>query len=172
MQSQLADKQWYALRVRPRFEKVAAFNLERKGYEQYFPIFRKAGMDRLLFPGYLFTRFNLCDRTPVLLSPGVISIVSSGGSATAIGEQEIAALQRIIQSGLDCEPSSLIGIGRPVFVERGPLIGLTGFGLAVRRKYRLIMPVRVLQRSVSIEIDRKCVRHIDEPGRHHTAFAS
>jgi len=58
---------WYALRVRPRFEKMVASTLLMKGYEGFLPLYRKKSRwsDRIkesvlpFFPGYIFCRFDL-----------------------------------------------------------------------------------------------------------------
>ena len=57
---------WYALRVRPRFEKMVASALLSKGYEGFLPLYRHRSRwsDRIkevllpLFPGYMFCRFD------------------------------------------------------------------------------------------------------------------
>jgi transcription antitermination factor NusG len=172
MESTLAEKQWYALRVRPKFERVAAFNLECKGYEQYLPMYRKGGTERVLFPRYLFVKMHLFERIPVVMSPGVISLTPTAGQAVVIPEREIATVKRVIESGLQCEPSRAVGVGQLVLVERGPLSGLTGFGLSVRGNYRVLFSVQLLQRSVSVELDQDCVSQLEDPGRQHPAFAS
>ena len=58
---------WYALYVRPRFEKLVHYQLAEKGYETFFPTYisRRKWSDRVkslclpLFPGYVFCRFDI-----------------------------------------------------------------------------------------------------------------
>src|SRR4051794_251921 len=85
-------RQWYALQLRPRFEKKAAQHLEHNGHEAYLPMFRsrRQWSDRIkeievpLFPGYMFCRFDVSYRLPILVTPGVLSIVNFGGTPLSI----------------------------------------------------------------------------------------
>jgi len=45
-----------------------------------------------------------------------------------------------------------------VVIEMGPLKGLEGVAMDVKKKYHLFVSVPLLQRSVSVEIDREWVR--------------
>src|SRR5262249_37040812 len=165
------DLQWYALYVRSRFEKVAAEHLHGKGYEEYLPTYmiRRRWSDRVkqvekaLFPGYIFCKFDVTKRLPVLMVPGVISMVSFGGRATAVPDEEIQAVQSIVNSGLSYEPCSFLSVGQRVRIERGPLSGLEGLVVQSKNNWRFIISVHLLQRSVSVEIDRDCVTPI-QPG--------
>src|SRR5437667_12182066 len=87
-------EQWYALQVRPRFEKVVALHLQHKGYEEYLPLYRKRQrwsgrvkeVDLPLFPGYLFCKFDVFRRLPILVIPGVMSVVGVGRNPLAVAE--------------------------------------------------------------------------------------
>jgi transcription antitermination factor NusG len=134
---------WYAIQVKSRFEKVVAQHLRGKGYEEYLPLYvsRRRWSDRIkeieipLFPGYTFCRFDVTDRLPIVLIPGVISVVSFGGIAQAIPEDEIVALQNVVRSGASYEPWPFIGVGQKVQVTRGPLAGLEGVIVETRKNY-------------------------------------
>ena len=160
-----SDNRWYALRIRPRFEKLAATHLRDKGYEEYLPLFksRRRWSDRTkvvelpLFPGYAFCRFDVRNRLPVLVAPGVLSIVGVGKIPASIPEAEICSIQKAVASGLHCEPWSSVPIGHRVSVKRGPLEGLSGTLIEVKSNFRLILSLPLLQRSVAVEIDGDCV---------------
>lgn len=165
-------KQWYALQIRQRFEKVVATHLQHKGYEEYLPMYRsrRRWSDRVkeielpLFPGYIFCRFDVRDRLPILIIPGVMSVVSFGGAALSVDEQEISTVQHIVNSGMPYGPHPFMSTGTPIRVRYGPLRGLEGLILEVRNSYQLIVSVTLLSRSVSVAIDRDCVTPIyDSP---------
>src|ERR1051326_7383391 len=157
-----AGKQWYALQLRPRFEKIVALHLRNKGYEEYLPLYRsrRRWSDRLkeielpLFSGYIFCKFDITDRLPVLVIPGVISIVSSGRVPLAVPDQEIEAVQNVVKSGLSYGPWPSLCAGERVRVRYGPLRGLEGTVVEVKNTYQLIISVTMLSRSVSVAIDR------------------
>src|SRR5205823_1525327 len=122
-------KKWYALHVRQRFEKVVATHLQHKGYEEYLPMYRsrRRWSDRVkeielpLFPGYIFCRFDVTDRLPIVMIPGVMSVVSFGGAALSVDEQEISTVQHIVNSGLSYGPFPFMSTGTPIRVRYGPL---------------------------------------------------
>jgi transcription antitermination factor NusG len=160
---------WYALQVRPRFEKAIASTLLSKGYEGFLPLYRHRSRwsDRMkevqlpLFTGYLFCRLDLNRRLPVLITPGVMHIVGIGKIPHPVDEFEIAALQSIVVSGLQAEPRSYLSIGERVRIELGPLAGTEGILTSLKGSSRLVVSVNLLQRSVSVEIDESWVVPVD-----------
>ena len=160
---------WHALQVRPRFEKVVARNLEAKGFEKLLPLYRhrRQWSDRVkeielpLFPGYVFCQFDMDNRLPLLLIPGVVSIVSTGKSPTAIDAREIEDLRCVLSSGVRYQPGPFLAVGQRVSVEHGTLEGLEGIVTKVKNEYRLVISVSLLQRSVAVDIDRKWVKPMD-----------
>lgn len=157
---------WYAIRVRSKFEVVATASLAGKGYEPFLPLYqaRRRWSDRVkemelpLFPGYIFCRFDAGTRLPVLTTPGVVSVVGYGREPVVIDEAEVAAVRAIIASGLPAIPWPYLRTGNRVLIEHGPLAGVEGIVLAVKKELRLIVSVTMLQRSVGVEIDREWVR--------------
>src|SRR5271168_1307244 len=95
---------WYAIRVRSKFERAVSASLSGKGYDEYLPLYhsrrkwsdRSKDLDLPLFPGYLFCRFDVDVRLPILVTPGVISIVGTGRIPVAISDQEIDAIRAVI----------------------------------------------------------------------------
>ena len=115
-----------------------------------------------LFPGYLFSRFDARVRLPVLKSPGVIAIVGLGKMPVPISEKEIEAIRAVVRSGLPAEPWPQLTVGAKVFIDAGPLAGLEGLVVNVDKKFRLVLSVPLLQRSVGVEIERTWVRPVCE----------
>ncbi len=162
--------QWYAVQLRPRFEKIVAQHLVSKGYEKYLPLYRsrRRWSDRVkeielpLFPGYIFCKFDVLDRLPILIIPGVMSVVSSGGGPLAVPEHEIRAVQNVVESGLPYGPWPSMCAGQRVEVRYGPLRGLEGTVVEVKSTFQLIISVTLLSRYVSVAIDRDSVVPIVE----------
>lgn len=156
---------WFALQVRARHEFGVAAYLKGKGYEWFLPLYkvRKRWSDRVkevespLFPGYLFCRFNPHDRLPILKTPGVTQVVGYNHVPVAVDEEEIAAIRRMVTSGMPNRPCAYLAVGNRVRIESGALRGLEGILLELKGKRRLVLSITLLQRSVAVEIDSEAV---------------
>ncbi len=159
---------WFALRVRPRWEKVANDILAAKGYELFFPtrLERRRWSDRNkdvylpLFPGYLFCRVTSRACGLIVTTPGVLGFVGIGRSPLPIDEDEILAVQRVVNSELDFGPGTYLQTGCRIRIEGGPLHGLDGILVQTKSRHRLAVSVTILQRTVTVEIQRSWVRAI------------
>lgn len=157
---------WYALRVKPRFEKLVHTHLEGKGYEAFLPTYvsKNRWSDRVksvtlpLFPGYTFCRFDVNSRLPILITPGVQFVVGMGRTPLAVDEAEIQTLRHAVNSGQPLRPWPYVKIGQKVEIERGPLQGLSGVVIRIKNVDRLIVSVSLLMRSVAVEMDHEWVR--------------
>ena len=161
MKPEIAKYSWFALQTRLRYEHFAAAHLRSKGYEPFLPVYacRRRWADRVkkveqpLFPGYLFCRFDLLNRLPILVTPGVIQVIGNGKIPIPIDDEEIAAIQTVVQSELPRQPWPFLQVGQKVRIECGPLHGLEGILLDLRGNHRLVLSVGLLRRSVAVEID-------------------
>lgn len=118
-----------------------------------------------LFPGYVFARFDYNDRLPVLTAPGIVNIVSFCGVPAPVDEQELAAVQAIVSSKVGAQPYPFLSQGRRVAIDHGPLRGLEGFVVQVKNQFRIVASVTMLQRSVSIEVEREWIRPVGSAPR-------
>jgi transcription antitermination factor NusG len=114
-----------------------------------------------LFPGYVFCRLDPRFRLPLLVTPGVFHLVGIGKAAAPIDDEEIAAIQRIVRSGSGAESWPYLAIGQRVCIEYGPLAGLEGFLVEIRKQQRVVVSVTLLRRSVAVEVERDWVRPLD-----------
>lgn len=156
-----SDLRWFAVTVNPKSEFVTAAALQKKGLGSFLPTYqaRHAWSDRNkelklpLFPGYLFCRFSRLQRTQVLQTPGVRSIVAFGGVPAPVPDYEIEYLQKAIEGGVQITPCDFIEVGRSVRIRDGALQGVEGILLGTKKDCRLILSVTLLQRSVSLVLD-------------------
>ena len=152
---------WYAVFTKPHYEKIAAASLRSKGYEEFLPLYpsqapsvRPTGTSHLpLFPRYFFCRLDVTKRLPVLMAPGVISLVSSGRRPLPVMPDEIVSVQKVIQSGLTPSPHVRFRDGQPVMLTEGPLKGIHGLLVSQKSVHRLVVMVTILGRGVSVEIN-------------------
>jgi transcription antitermination factor NusG len=164
---------WYAVRVRSHCEHMASSMLESKGYERFLPLVRsrRRWSDRVkelqvpLFPGYVFCQFDAAHRVPVLECPGVVGIVGFGSHPVAIPGDEIRSIQTMLASSLHVEPYPFLAPGQKIRIDCGPLAGVEGVVVEMKNHFRLVASVTLLQRSVSVEIDREWACPL--PAAHH-----
>ena len=153
---------WYALQIRSRWETTAAGLLRGKGLEAFLPTYttqrkwsdRSKIVESPLFPGYVFCRFDVHNRLPVLVTPGVISVVGIGKTPIAVEESEIFSLQAAIGSGIQMEPWPYVEIGERVRIKDDVLDGMEGILTGFKGSHRVVISITLLRRSVALEIDR------------------
>jgi transcription antitermination factor NusG len=162
---------WFALQIRSRWEGTTAGLLRSKGLETLLPTFtaKRKWSDRLkvveapLFPGYVFCRFDVHDRLPVLITPGVISVVGRGKTPIAVNDAEIFSIQAAIASGIHMEPWAYVEIGERVRIKDDVLDGMGGILTSFKGSHRVVISVTLLRRSVALEIDRSRITPLGSP---------
>lgn len=161
---------WFALETRNRYEEFVAKQLRGKGYEPFLPVYkeRRRWSDRFkeievpLFPRYVFCRFNVQNRLPVLTTAGLVQIVGAGKNPIPIDDEEIAAIQTVVQSGLPRQPWPFMQIQQKARITYGPLCGLEGTLLKFKGHHRLVLSVTLLQRSIAVEVDSNWVMPVSQ----------
>jgi len=173
--------QWFALKT-VTHEKTVSDCLRMKGFEEFLPTYRtrKRWSDRFkevqapFFPGYVFCRFDVTNRLPILTTHGVAFVVGSGKIPVPIPDHEIAALKRVVASGLAAGPCPFLEVGQRVQIGEGPLEGVEGILTNLKSDWRVVVSVSLLQRSLSVEIDRQWIRTIcpqkKGPAVYHPTF--
>ena len=158
----MAELQWFAVRVRVKHEQNVAEWLLAKEYEVFLPLHncRRIRFDRVedvqmpLFSGYLFCRIDFDDRSrPIVTTPGVMGIVGFGGVPVPVGDVEIESLRTLVNSGVRVEPWPRLIPGSSVRICRGPLAGVEGKLVEVRKDRHLVVSISLLQRSVMVKVD-------------------
>jgi transcription antitermination factor NusG len=159
---------WYALQVRSRWENTTTTLLRAKGFETLLPTLkakrRLSDRDKVveapLFPGYVFCHFDVHNRLPILITPGVISVVGRGKTPIAVDDAEIQAIQTAIRSGIHMEVWPYLEIGDRVRIKDDVLDGMEGILTSFKGGHRVVISVTLLRRSVALEIDRSRVQAI------------
>jgi transcription antitermination factor NusG len=165
MHSESSPENWYAVQVRTRWEGSIASLLSGKGYETFFPTYtskrRRNGrlkeISASLFPGYVFCRFDVSKRLPILVTPGVIAVVGRGRVPVPVEDSEISAIQSVVLSGLPAEPWPYLELGKRVRIEGDALQGVEGILIGFKGGSRIVVSISLLRRSVALEIERSRV---------------
>jgi transcriptional antiterminator NusG len=155
--------EWFAVRTRPRHEKVAANQLEKVGIETFLPLCaqvrswsdRRKIIDFPLFPGYAFVRIakSTQARSRVFNVSGVIGFVGPNHQATPIPAEQIQAVRSLMMANVDCRPHPYLQIGQRVRIQNGALQGLEGILVRIASDHSLVVSVDLIQRSVAIRIE-------------------
>ncbi len=152
---------WYAVYTRARHEKQVAGHLRGRGLDCFLPLEesvhrwndRSAVVSVPLFPGYVFTRVQRCERIEVLTVPGVVHLVGSRNGPEPIPDEEIESVRSCVQRGLPLNVHDYLPAGSAVLVKAGPLTGLRGFLVRWAHGTRLVLSINLIQSSVAVEVD-------------------
>lgn len=149
---------WYALHVASNTEAIVADSLADADIEAYYPSTTvKARLYRPeyqqpFFPGYIFSRFDLSARTPVIRIPQVLRILGTGHEPEVIPDSEIDGI-KIMSASAIATPCPFLAHGVRVVIRSGRLAGVEGIVVRVKSKTRVVVSVAMLARSISAEVD-------------------
>jgi transcription antitermination factor NusG len=153
---------WFAVLTRPRFEKKVTAELQEKGIIAFLPLNsvlnRWSDRRRLvhlpLFPGYTFVRTSnsLEARVAVLRTSGVTGFAGVRGIGTPIPDQEIEAIQAVLERKIPFESYPYAKVGQQVRIRGGFLDGVIGTLAAVNGDQSLVVSVNLIQRSIAMRV--------------------
>ncbi len=86
-----------------------------------------------------------------------MQIVGFGGKLVPVDEVEMASLRTLLTSSLPISQREFLHVGRKVLIRRGPLAGVEGILEEIRKGFRIVVSISLLQRSVTAEIDANWV---------------
>lgn len=156
-----AGPSWYALYTCPRHEKRVAQQIEQRRISCFLPLYRsvrrwkdrRKELELALFPGYVFVRIALEDRLRVLQMASVVRFVSSNGHPVPLPDAEMESLMNGLSQGVRTEPHPYLTVGRLVHVRSGPLAGARGILVRRKHKFRVVLSLDLIMRSVAVEVD-------------------
>lgn len=152
---------WYAVRVKTRYEESVAKQIRFRGCEILLPtrIERRRWSDRIkavstaLFPSYVFCRFQYRHKLLIQTVPGVLGIVSFSPEGTPVENDEIDSLRILTTTGRRISNCAYVQTGRKVTITDGPLRGIIGIFEGQDRCGRLIVSVTLLARSIRVGLE-------------------
>jgi transcription antitermination factor NusG len=161
---------WYALHVRSQWERQVLDGLRRQSLDGYLPLYtersrwsdRTKMVERVLFPGYVFGRFELELRRKVVELPGIVRILGTGIQPEPIPDEEIERVRLVVDSGLAVTPVAYLAKGQKVRVASGALAGVEGIVVRVKDVLRVVVSVEILRRSVMAELDTDTLSLIEQ----------
>ncbi len=152
---------WLAAYTRSRHESQVASQLSCKGLESLLLTYAKLSRwsDRIrrfqapLFPGYVFVHVSDAERVPVLQTVGVVNLVSVGGKAARLQDEEIERLRACLAHPNEVEPHPYLKLGHRVRVKHGPFAGCEGILVQKQNAARLVVTVDQIMKSVAINLN-------------------
>jgi transcription termination/antitermination protein NusG len=152
---------WYATHVCSRHEKQVLSQLQERKISCFLPVYRsirrwkdrRKELELVLFPGYVFVHMDLKDRLRVLQLPSVVRFVSFNGQPAPLQDTEIEVLSKGLASGIRAEPHPYLKVGQRVHVRSGPLAGANGILVRRKDKFRVVLSIDLIMRSVAVEVD-------------------
>lgn len=151
---------WYVAYTNARHEKHVARQLEERHVASFLPTYRsvrrwkdrRKELELPLFPGYVFVQLCIRERLRVLQIPGVVRLVSFGGYPVPVSDSEIQSLKNAVAGGVLTTPHPYLKVGRRVRVKHGPLAGMEGILVRKKDRYRVVMSIDLIMRSVATEV--------------------
>jgi transcription antitermination factor NusG len=152
---------WYAVYTKHQHEKKVAENLTNRGYEVLLPLYRAARRwkDRRkiiqmpLFPCYEFVKTTLEHKADILKTPGVFWLLEQAGRPCPVPDTDIDAIRKLMSDSINVEPHPFLKTGDLVRVCVGPLAGIHGILTRIKNRYRVVLSVDLLRKSVAVEVD-------------------
>jgi len=159
-QTDEAPLPWHAVWTRSHHEQLVCRELAAKGIETFLPTYtlisrwsdRTKRIEKPLFAGYCFVRFEDALLSRVVSGAGVVAVLSNGGRPVPIPPEEIEALQRLVASGLRYDPCSALVTGAKVRVVNGPLAGIVGRLERKGAQDALILSVELLNAATRVQV--------------------
>jgi len=98
------DKKWYAVYTKPRWEKKVSKILEQKKIDCWCPLRkslkqwsdRKKMVEEPLFTSYVFVYIAENEKTPVLMTDGILNFVYYVGKPAIIRDEEIDLIKKYL----------------------------------------------------------------------------
>jgi len=158
---------WHVLHTRSRNEKALLQLLDGMGIASYLPLRRvihrtggrRTESDLPVFPGYVFLWGTRDDSFRADRTRRVAQILPVTDQSRL--EWELSNVHRALAGGAPLEPFPMVQDGVRVRVVSGPFLGLEGVVLSRSSADRLLLQVRMLNTSASLDIGGELVSPID-----------
>ncbi len=159
---------WHAVQVMTNHEKRVAQYLTARCLDNYVPLYtqqshwtdRIVTLERPLFPGYVFIRFDFKEKLSVLTTPGVLHLIGSGPGDT-VPAAEIESIRAALAGGYPLRPHPRLDRGMCVRIQHGIFAGVTGIVTELRHPCKVILALSAVEQSFSLEVRREDIEVVD-----------
>jgi len=156
------ERNWHVVVTRSRFEKKSNTILMQNGFDTYLPLTRefvqwsdrKKWVEKPLFPGYLFVKFNSKERYNVLCVNGIAKIVHFENQDCVIDEKLIDSIRELLKN--QSKPQLIeelnIEIGEEVIIKQGPFKGMAGKLAQLNGKTKVLVTIEAIGQGILLEL--------------------
>jgi transcription antitermination factor NusG len=156
----MLNEPWHVLHVIANHESRVARHLTGRSLEHYLPLYsersrwtdRTVTLERPLFPGYVFVRFQSQSRLSVISTPSVLRILGDSCSET-VDSTEIDRIRDSLAKGYILRPHTRIPAGTHVRICRGIFTDMEGIVTEMRRTCTVIIALSAADHCFSLEAD-------------------
>lgn len=165
------EKKWYALYTRSKTEKKVYDELVFAGFESYLPLItrikqwsdRKKKVIEPLFRSYIFVHIQVKDLYNVLALPGAMRFITFEKKAVPIPPEQIEAIRYYLNEKEFVPDDSIpLNEGQLVRVKHGQMEGLIGRLIRYQGKFRLVIRIEAIGKSITLTIPRTLIEPIAE----------
>lgn len=161
---------WWVAHIHTQNSRLFLSRLRGSGVGCFLPMYqpRQSRKDRRqgkrppayrpLFPGYAFLRGDGDARSLVVRTNYVVQILSVNDQQTL--HDQLSDIYRLICAGVSIAPEDNLCPGKTAEIVSGPLAGFSGKVRHAGSKFKLVVDVNFIQKSVSVEVDRFNVREV------------
>jgi transcription antitermination factor NusG len=174
------DKKWYVIQTKPKNEKKVFLQICQKGIETFLPLIesirywsdRKKKLQVPLFPNYVFVYGNEEERVRAISETyGALRYVMFQKKPAVISEQEIQNIKISLKAPERVKIEHInISEGDLVEITDGLFKGLTGFITQIRGNYKVVVNIREIGASFSVQLNNSEVKLLQPVIKNETQY--
>ena len=162
---------WFAAYTATHHEKQVLAQLADRRVDTYLPLYKAdrqwkkrpaVTIDLPLFPNYVFVRISQSQRTAVLGTPGVYSIVGSAQRSWELPEWEIETLRAELPKR-KVQPHPYLAVGDRARIKSGVMAGLEGVIVRQKNNLHLVLSLDQIMQSIAIQVAPEELEPISAP---------
>ncbi len=161
------NKQWYAVKVKYKCEKLVRDRLSAKEIHSYVPLLKttkiysskRKVVETPLIHSFVFVYISMAENIKVLQTLHVYDFLKIGNEIMPIRDDEMSLLKQVVGefTNVEAQEKSLI-IGESVEIIRGNLTGLKGILVEQKNKNEFIVDLPSFSIQLRIEINKAFLR--------------
>ena len=162
------DQKWNVIHTKPQCEKKLADFLKSRKIIYYLPLYdservyqhRRVVFTKPLFPGYIFSCFNMDEKFNILNSGYAVRLIKVPNQNELLND--LYWIYQSRQEKLELEQNEWFESGWYVEIIDGPMKGMRGTVQSQTRLSEVILNVNILKQSVKLKLNPSHVKVLTE----------